>query len=89
MLTSRVRTKLVLNPREWAFLLPAWNLVAVLVTYTVFMSLNLYGNGDLADLSKVVGESRSGHLTTRVTVGSTIIGVRIWGEAPRCEIFRR
>ncbi|CEH13330.1 N-acetylglucosaminyltransferase complex, subunit PIG-P, required for phosphatidylinositol biosynthesis [Ceraceosorus bombacis] len=47
--------------REWAFLLPAWSLVAVLVTYTIFMSLNLYGNGDLADLSKVVDSHSNIH----------------------------
>lgn len=40
--------------REWAFLLPAWSLFAVLFTYAGFMTLNIRNNPRLDDLSQVV-----------------------------------
>jgi hypothetical protein len=41
---------------EWAFLIPAWSLFAVLFTYAAFISLNFYRNPPLDDLRNVVGE---------------------------------
>lgn len=46
---------IALPVREWAFLLPAWSLFAVLFVYAAFISLNFYRTPPLDDLSNIIG----------------------------------
>lgn len=45
--------------REWAFLIPAWSLFAVLAVYAVFIGLNVRRTPELEDLANVTGKSHS------------------------------
>ncbi|UZJ51334.1 hypothetical protein CBS101457_000654 [Exobasidium rhododendri] len=47
--------------REWAFLIPAWSMFAVLFTYAVFLSLNIHKNPPLDDLRQLVAPAMSHH----------------------------
>lgn len=42
--------------REWAFLIPAWSLFAVLAVYAVFIGLNASNTPELEDLQNVTGK---------------------------------
>lgn len=46
--------------REWAFLIPAWSLLAVLATYAVFIGLNARSTPELGEIVTVTGKSRRG-----------------------------
>ena len=43
--------------REWAFLIPAWSLLAVLAVYAVFIGLNARNTPELDDINNVTGKS--------------------------------
>ncbi|SPO26267.1 uncharacterized protein UTRI_02543 [Ustilago trichophora] len=43
--------------REWAFLIPAWSLFAVLAVYATFIGLNARNTPELEEISNVTGKS--------------------------------
>ncbi|EST08465.1 PIG-P [Kalmanozyma brasiliensis GHG001] len=45
--------------REWAFLIPAWSLFAVLATYAVFIGLNARNTPDLDEIVNVTDSSQN------------------------------
>jgi PIG-P len=46
----------MVSSREWAYLLPAWSLVAVLLTYISYVALNIYNTPSPEELRTITGE---------------------------------
>lgn len=50
-------TQNALYHREWAYLIPAWSMMAVLFTYAAYLALNLRMTPKLDDVTTFTGES--------------------------------